>query len=209
MRACAPGWCSPEFLLGHRMLPRPSSPPRRTAPLYRIRALFDNLKAKLLHTVWRDQTIGGRLMVKLRKNRKNVAQVGILSVALVLVFTGLACHGSAPQNQATVDNGDAKAAAARIAEADTLYAAREDLTKARVAVATLRQARTADYGNYEAACKLSRAAFYVGDHTDNDSERDDMFREGTEAGKAAVTLQPDNPDGHFWRGANFGGAAAH
>ncbi len=52
-------------------------------------------------------------------------------------------------------------------------------------------------------------AFYVGDRTDNDSERDDMFREGTEAGKAAVQLQPDKPEGHFWLGANYGGSAAH
>jgi tetratricopeptide (TPR) repeat protein len=83
------------------------------------------------------------------------------------------------------------------------------LNKARVAVAALRQARTADYGNYEAAWKLSRAAFYVAEHTDNDSERDDMFREGVDSGKAAVSLQPGKPDGHFWLGANYGGTAAH
>ncbi len=105
--------------------------------------------------------------------------------------------------------GDAKVAAERIAEAETLYEQREDLSKARVAVAALRQARTADYGNYEAAWKLARASFYVGDNSDNDSERDDMFREGTEAGKAAVKLQPDKPEGHFWLGANYGGTAAH
>ena len=108
-----------------------------------------------------------------------------------------------------IDNGDAKMAAERIAEAETLYEGREDLQKARVAVASLRQARTADYGNYEAAWKLARASFYVGDRTDNDSERDDLFREGTEAGKAAVQLQPDKPEGHFWLGANYGGSAAH
>ncbi|HEX3187064.1 MAG TPA: TRAP transporter TatT component family protein [Pyrinomonadaceae bacterium] len=96
-----------------------------------------------------------------------------------------------------------------MAEAEPLWDGREDLTKARSAVAALRQARTADYGNYEAAWKLARATFYVGDHTDNDTERDNMFRDGTEAGKAAVKLQPDKPDGHFWLGANYGGAAAH
>ena len=36
-----------------------------------------------------------------------------------------------------------------------------------------------------------------------------MFREGIEAGKAAVQLQPNKPDGHFWLGANYGGSAAH
>ena len=36
-----------------------------------------------------------------------------------------------------------------------------------------------------------------------------MFREGTDAGKAAVQLQPNKPDGHFWLGANYGGNAEH
>jgi tetratricopeptide (TPR) repeat protein len=130
-------------------------------------------------------------------------------VLLTIVLSGIACNNSSSAPTPAVDNGDAKMAAERIAEADTLYEGREDLSKARVAVASLRQARTADYGNYEAAWKLARAAFYVGDHSDNNSETDDMFREGTEAGKAAIQLQPDKPDGHFWLGANYGGAAAH
>ena len=78
-----------------------------------------------------------------------------------------------------------------------------------MAVAALRQARTA----IRRTTKLlgnspARASFYVGDHTDNDDERDDMFREGTEAGKAAVQLQPNKPEGHSWLGANYGGGAA-
>jgi tetratricopeptide (TPR) repeat protein len=148
-------------------------------------------------------------MGNLRKNNKNAEQIVILIVALSVVFLGLACHGSAPPSKVASDGSDAQAAKNGVAAAEALYAGREDINKARVAVATLRQARTADYGNYEAAWKLARAAFYVGDHTDNGSERDDMFREGIEAGKAAVTLQPDKADGHFWLGANYGGSAAH
>lgn len=146
--------------------------------------------------------ISGKAMKKARSGM-------IISAAVSLVFMGLACRQSPPVDQMAVDAGDAKVAADRIAEADDLWAGREDLSKARVAVAALRQARTADYGNYEAAWKLARVAFYVGDHTDNDSERDDMFREGIEAGKVAVALQPDKPEGHFWLGANYGGNAAH
>jgi tetratricopeptide (TPR) repeat protein len=145
----------------------------------------------------------------LRKNREKLRSVMVVSTTISLVFVGLACQGSSPSDRIAIDRGDAKAAADRLAEAETLYEGREDLNKARVCVAALRQARTADYGNYEAAWKLARAAFYVGDRTDSDSERDDMFREGTEAGKAAVALQPDKPDGHFWLGANYGGDAAH
>jgi len=140
------------------------------------------------------------------KRRKNLV---FIFGTIAMVLTAFGCSHKASDSAAKIDMGDAKAAAARIAEADALYDAREDLTKARVAVAALRQARTADYGNYEAAWKLARAAFYVAEHTDNDSEREDMYREGIEAGKTAVQLQPNKPDGHFWLGANYGGSAAH
>ncbi|HSK65057.1 MAG TPA: TRAP transporter TatT component family protein [Pyrinomonadaceae bacterium] len=144
----------------------------------------------------------------LRKSRKKLRSVMVVSTTISLVFAGLACQGSAPSDRMAIDRGDAKAAADRLAEADELYEGREDLNKARVCVAALRQARTADYGNYEAAWKLARAAFYVGDRSPNNSEKDDMFREGVQAGKAAVALQPDKPEGHFWLGANYGGEAS-
>jgi len=108
----------------------------------------------------------------------------------------------------TVDSGDEKIAAAKIAEGDQLYEGRQDMAKARVAVAALRQAVIADYGNYDAAWKLSRASFYVGDHTENSDEADDMYRAGVESGKVAVKLQPGKPEGHFWLGANYGGEAS-
>jgi tetratricopeptide (TPR) repeat protein len=145
----------------------------------------------------------------LKKNGEKLRFVMVISTTISLVFAGIACQGSAPSDRMAIDRGDAKAAAARLAEAEVLYEGRDDMNKARVAVAALRQARTADYGSYEAAWKLARAAFYVGDHTQNDDERTDMFREGIEAGKAAIALQPDKPDGHFWLGANFGGDASH
>src|SRR5687767_8455614 len=148
-------------------------------------------------------------MINLRKNQEKLVSVMFTLAAFSVVLTGIGCDQSAPEGGPKIDHGDAKMAAERIAEADALYEGREDLQKARVCVASLRQARTADYGSYEAAWKLARASFYVGDRTDNNSERDDLFREGTEAGKAAIQLQPDKPEGHFWLGANYGGSAAH
>lgn len=131
----------------------------------------------------------------------------LLAVSLGFVLNG--CQQADPYAQPLMDKGDEKLSAAKVLEAEPLYQGREDLNRARVAVSTLRQAQSADYGNYEAAWKLSRAAYYVGDHTRDEDESDDMFREGTEAGKAAVKLQPNRPEGHFWLGANYGGSAAH
>ena len=150
-------------------------------------------------------------MENLKKSQQKLRSALIRCAAFSIVFSGLSCDRGAPQTTTSLSGGgsDTKIATNRIAEADQLWEGREDLTKARVAVAALRQARTADYTNYEAAWKLARASFYVGDHTDDDDEREDMFREGTEAGKVAVELAANKPEGHFWLGANYGGSAAH
>src|SRR5690348_3266263 len=128
-------------------------------------------------------------MINLRKNREILRSAAVSSA---LILGGVACHGGS-ETPSSTGSADTKMATEKVAEAEPLYEGREDMNKARLAVTTLRQAHAADYGNYEAAWKLSRAAFYVGDRTDNDTERDNMFREGTDAGKAAVALQPNKP----------------
>lgn len=148
-------------------------------------------------------------MVNLKKSQQKLRSALIGCAFFTIAISGFGCDKSAEPVASSSGGSDAKMAADRIAEADALWEGRDDLQKARVAVASLRQARTADYNNYEAAWKLARASFYVGDHTDEDGERDDMFREGTEAGKVAVQLEPTKPEGHFWLGANYGGTAAH
>jgi tetratricopeptide (TPR) repeat protein len=148
-------------------------------------------------------------MINLRKNRETWRSTLIALALFSVVLGAVACDRSASNSPASTGGADAKMAADKIAEAEPLYEGREDMTKARTAVTTLRQAHAADYGNYEAAWKLARAAFYVGDRTDIETERDAMFKEGIDAGKAAVQLQPNKPDGHFWLGANYGGSAAH
>jgi tetratricopeptide (TPR) repeat protein len=149
-------------------------------------------------------------MRNLKKGQEKLRSALFGCAVFSIAFSGFACNGDGVDTSTGVSGGsDAKIAADRVAEADGLWEGREDLTRARTAVAALRHARTADPGNYEAAWKLARASFYVGDHTDNDDEQDDMFRAGTEAGKAAIRLEPNKPEGHFWLGANYGGAAAH
>lgn len=147
-------------------------------------------------------------MINLKKNQEKLRLAMVASALISVVLGGISCNGGT-ETPVSTGSSDAKVAADKIAEAEPLYEGRDDMTKARTAVTVLRQAHAADYGNYEAAWKLARACFFVGDRTDNDTEREDMFREGTEAGKAAVQLQPNKPDGHFWLGANYGGSAAH
>lgn len=149
-------------------------------------------------------------MVNPKKNGQKLRSAIVISALFSIAFSSFACdRGGAGTTTSLSGASDAKMAADRIAEADALWEGREDLTKARVAVAALRQAWTVDNANYEAAWKLARASFYVGDRTNNEGEKDDMFREGTAAGKVAVTIEPNKPEGHFWLGANYGGAAAN
>jgi Tfp pilus assembly protein PilF len=131
----------------------------------------------------------------------------LVGFVFAVLMTASACNNETPATPNAVDAGDEKIAAAKITEGDRLYEGREDIAKARVSVATFRQAVTADYGNYDAAWKLARASYYVGDHTNNDDEAEEMFRAGVDAAKAAVKLQAGKPEGHFWLGANYGGQA--
>jgi tetratricopeptide (TPR) repeat protein len=141
-------------------------------------------------------------------NGGKLASFGLCGLVFAVMLAGNSCRKEGAQSQSD-GAGEASAVPEKIAEADRLYAQREDLGKVRQAIALLRQARTSDYGNYEVAWKLAKLDYYLGEHTMDDRERDDAFREGTEAGQAAVSRQPDKPDGHFWLGANYGGSAEH
>lgn len=143
------------------------------------------------------------------RNRPKTTKPLTSFFALTVVLLAIGCRKEVVQTSQGVDQGDATAAAAKVAEADKLYAGREDLGKLRQAVAFLRQARIEDYGSFDAAWKLARADYYLGDHTTDEAERDDSFREGEESGKAAIKLNDGKAEGHFWLGANYGGIAKY
>jgi len=130
--------------------------------------------------------------------------VGAIAIS-VLLLTAACNPGTTEETPAA----DTAAAAEDIASADQSYAQRADLLQLRRGIVSLRQALTKDPGNYDAAWKLSKFNYYLATHSDDSKERDDAFREGINAGKTAVQLQNDKPDGHFWLGANYGGAAEH
>jgi len=128
--------------------------------------------------------------------------IGAISICLLLLAA--ACNEGGPAESPAADSASA---AEDITQADQLYGQREDLLQLRRGIVSLRQALTKDPGNYDAAWKLSKFNYYLATHTDDSKERDDAFKAGIEAGKTAVQLQTQKPDGHFWLGANYGGAA--
>lgn len=130
----------------------------------------------------------------------------IAAIAICLLGLATSCNDHSPHESISADR---TSAAEDIASADQLYAQRADLMQLRRAIVSLRQALTKDPGNYDAAWRLSKFNYYLATHSDDSKERDDAFRDGIAAGKTAVQLQNEKPDGHFWLGANYGGAAEH
>jgi tetratricopeptide (TPR) repeat protein len=126
-----------------------------------------------------------------------------------LVSSALACgsHSTASTTPDVTAPPATVTPAELIAQADQLYARRDDLGQVRDGLAKLRGARAADPNNYEAAWRLAKFNYYLGDNTTTAGERDKAFDDGIEAGRAAVKLEPQKPEGHFWLGANLGGQA--
>jgi tetratricopeptide (TPR) repeat protein len=89
---------------------------------------------------------------------------------------------------------------------DTLYADRANLESARRAAQAYADAVTKDPKSYEAAWKLARADYWLGGHAP-EAERRKFLDDGIEAGKKAVAIEPNKPEGHFWIGANMGALA--
>jgi Tfp pilus assembly protein PilF len=134
--------------------------------------------------------------------------LGSLTVSFLLL--AMSCHESAHNDAVSINDATATTSAAEdVKSADQSYSQRADLDQLRRGIVSLRQALTKDPASYEAAWKLSKFNYYLATHTENVKEQDDAFREGITAGKTAVQLQNDKPDGHFWLGANYGGAAEH
>jgi tetratricopeptide (TPR) repeat protein len=128
--------------------------------------------------------------------------VGLTAALLALVISGCRTQQAvteAPVEKVSVPN--------LIAQADKLYAQREDLARLREGLSILRRARTAESGNYDVLWRIGQYDYYLGAHTQDKEERDRAFNEGIEAGKIAVQLQDGKPEGHFWLGANYGGVA--
>lgn len=130
--------------------------------------------------------------------------IGAISISVLLLT--ISCHESPPEGSVSTRS---TSAAEDLADADQLYAQRTDLMQLRRGIVSLRQALTKEPGNYDAAWRLSKFNYYLAMHSDDSAERDSAFKDGIAAGKTAMELQNEKPDGHFWLGANYGGAAQH
>jgi hypothetical protein len=95
------------------------------------------------------------------------------------------------------------AGAAHAQSADELYADRENLASARKAADMWGDQLTKEPRNFEAAWKLSRVDYWLGEHAPV-KERRAFLERGITAAEQAIAAEPNKPEGHFWRAANMG-----
>src|SRR5690349_5005473 len=97
-------------------------------------------------TVLYNKVVWGVELVKLN------GKLAMLILCGALVFVGMSCRKA---TTATYDRVSVRPTAESIAEADKLYAGRDDLVKVRQAIVALRQAQADDPANYDLAWRLA------------------------------------------------------
>jgi tetratricopeptide (TPR) repeat protein len=114
---------------------------------------------------------------------------------------GIAC-GLAAETMSMQGSGQGSTAS----DPEALFANRADLESARGAVSLWEARLAADSRDFTSAARLARAFYWLGTHAP-DAERKSLLEKGIAAGRTAITLDPNRPEGHFWLAANMGALA--
>ncbi len=94
-----------------------------------------------------------------------------------------------------------------IGESDHWLTRGEDAESDKKALAVLESSLSANNTNYDFLWRLARAAYYVGDFSQEEKDKLKAFQRGEAAAQKAVLIKTDGVEGHFWLGANYGGQA--
>lgn len=131
----------------------------------------------------------------------------IFYVFITLTLTVLSSACAAQSETAAENPREAVPAADLIRQADEAFKERQNPAKLREAIALLKRARIAEERNYEAAWKLARYNYVLGENATDAKESEKAFTDCISAGGVAQRIAPDQPDGYFWQAACYGGEA--
>ena len=84
-----------------------------------------------------------------------------------------------------------------------MYAKRADFASAKRAADLWRAELAANPRSFDAAWKLSRTDYWLGGHAP-EKDQQGFYEDGIEAGRKAVAVDSNRPEGHFWIAANMG-----
>lgn len=93
-----------------------------------------------------------------------------------------------------------------MADPDALYAQRETLASAQQAADIWAARLQGNPRDFEAAWKLARTQYWLGGHAPQEARRKKL-EDGIAAARAAIAVEPNRPEGHFWLAANMGSLA--
>ena len=110
-------------------------------------------------------------------------------IGFLLLLAGLAAGSETP-------------AVSFLAQADAAYAQRSDLPQARIALLYYEKAIGAAPADIEASWKASRAAWWLGENADSNSEKIAYFQKGISFSQKVLARRPDCVEAHFWLGVN-------
>jgi tetratricopeptide (TPR) repeat protein len=95
--------------------------------------------------------------------------------------------------------------ASLVAQADAAYAKREDVPQAKIAMVTYERAAVSGSTQaVECYWKASRAAWWLGEHAQDRTERMDYYQKGVELDRKALAIEPNSIAAHYWLGCNLG-----
>ena len=87
---------------------------------------------------------------------------------------------------------------------DALYRNRASIDSARSAAAIWEARLKSDAREFDAAWKLARVCYWLGNHEAQENMRRTALERGITAARQAVSVHDDRPEGHFWIAANMG-----
>jgi uncharacterized membrane protein len=89
---------------------------------------------------------------------------------------------------------------------DALYKQRENIASAQQAEGIWAERLKKDANDFESAWKLARARYWLGTHAPETTQKN-YLEGGIAAGRTAIALDSNKPEGHFWVAANMGALA--
>jgi tetratricopeptide (TPR) repeat protein len=91
-----------------------------------------------------------------------------------------------------------------VAQADALFASRDDNDNLNRAASLMEQLAAREPSNYEAWWRLARLKYYLADRQADQTKKSKLLQAGVEAAKKAVATDDKRVEGHFWFAANEG-----
>ena len=105
--------------------------------------------------------------------------------------------------RSSVRHASSRIAQQSTSDPDALYHRRDDLASARQAADIWQTRVKQNSKDFESAWKAARARYWLGSHAP-EGERRAFLEQGIAAARAAVAVEPNKPEGHFWLAANMG-----